>query len=162
MKKTRTMSSLMDKIDDVLSVTLEGIAPDYRSLAAAFFLSTPDEVTRVHQYYPEGHIVYYAVHFACDIHCDATLRDKLIADGFFNEQLEALLDVAKMDRVAGARLMPVFCTALTNADLLKLPVALQKKIRAHIEWQRNKDGFAITELSLNNIVVSPSCDVVPG
>lgn len=162
MKKARTISSLMDKIDNILSVTIESIVPDLRPLTAAFFLSTSDEVSRVHQHYPQGHMIYYALNAACNFHKDTALRDMYIADGFFNEQLEHFLGVAKKDRVAGARLMPVFCTALTNADMLKIPDALQKKIIAHIEWQRKKDGFAITELSLNNIVVAPASDVVPG
>ena len=159
--KTRTVSSLTPKVNDILTITLEGILPDLRPLSAAIFLSDPDEVIRIRQLYPADHIVHLAVKAACDFHRDAALRETYIDGGFFTEQLEHFLCTAKKNRDAGARLMPVFCTALTHAGELKIPTALQERILSHIEWQRMTDGFAITKLSQDEIIVVPADDVIP-
>ena len=161
MKKQRTIPELTPKVNDVLRVTLESVVPDLRPLSVALFLSTPDEVIRIRQTYPKGNVIYEALNAALAFHKDAALLEMYIADGFFNKQLEYILKVAKKNRMAGARLMPVFCTALTYAEELRIPAALQEKIIAHIEWQRRNDGFAIKELSLDKIVVVPADDVIP-
>lgn len=57
--------------------------------------------------------------------------------------------------------MPVFCQALREAEELKISAELQEKIIAHIEWQRDKDGFAISELSEENNHIVPADDVEP-
>ena len=160
MKNNRSMAVLTPKIKAVLSIALESIVPDLRPLVAALFLSSPDEETRIRKCYPAEHIIFYALNAACDFRKDENLRNSFIAAGFFNEQLEHLLAVAKMNRMAGARLMPIFCAALTDADMLKIPQELQDRILAHIEWQRQKDGFAITEMSRGNNVVVPADDVL--
>ena len=161
MKNVRTVTKLRHKVENIIDITLESIVPDLRALIAALFLSTPDECVRIRQYYPKEHLIYLALNTVEQFRKDTALRDMYIKDGFFNEQLEILLDVAKEDGDAGARLMPVFCMALNEADMLKLPKSLEKKIIAHIEWQRQKDGFAIKELSRSKIVVVPADDVLP-
>lgn len=159
MKKKRTMTTLTPKIEVVLSVALENIVPDLRPLVAALFLS-PDEEIRIRKCYPAEHTIFYALNGASDFRKDENLRNAFIEAGFFNEQFEYLLAVAKKNRMAGARLMPVFCAALSEADMLKIPQELQDRIIAHIEWQRQKDGFAITELSRDETVVVPADDVL--
>ena len=111
--------------------------------------------------YPGDHIIHFAVKGAVDFHRDEPLKNLYAADGFFAEQLEHILRVAKKDRLSGARLVPVLYRAVLEADSLDLPHGLKKKIEAHISWQCNKDGFAIIELSRSKSIVIAAKDVTP-
>lgn len=162
MKKTkRTISTLDPKVKEISSITLESVIPDLRPLMAALYLSLPDEFIRIRQLYPKGHIIHLAANTALDFHKDEKLRNLYIEDGFFAEQLEHILCVAKKNQVNGARLMPVFYHALIKADDLKLPCDLRKRIRDHMVWQRKKDGFIIAALSRERTVVIAADDVIP-
>ena len=78
---------------------------------------------------------------------------------FLAEQIELLLETAKKNRMAGARLMPVFCAALTYADELQVPKALQDDIIRHIEYQRQIDGFAIKDIDQDGVPVVAADDI---
>ena len=162
MKKTaRTTVSLEKKILEIMNIPLENIIPDARPLLAALLFSSPDECLRIRHDHPNDSLVDILINSVYAFRKDAVLRDLYIADGFFNEQLEYILHIAKKDRSSGARLMPIFCSALSNADDFKIPGDLQKKIITHINWQRKKDGFAILELSRDKTCVVPADDVIP-
>lgn len=160
MKNKRTIKSLKPMIDVVLSVTVEEVVPDdLRALAVALYLGRAKEVIRIHDTYPEDHIIHDAARVAVALHSDEEVRKTYIADGFFEEQLGLILDEAKKNRVAGARLMPIFCSALELADELMLSDDLQDGIIDHIEWQRNEDGFVIRDINGSEVDVVPADDV---
>lgn len=158
-KKVRTTASLTAKIEKARTVPLEDIIPDCRPLLVALILSSPDECLRIRQDHPGDALVDTLINYVHAFRSDNNLWNLYAEDGFFTEQLEYILAVAKKDRTAGARLMPVFCSALTDARHLKIPDALQSKIIDHINWQRRKDGFAIKELSFSKTLVVPADDV---
>ena len=157
----RKATVLNKKARNIATMTLESFVPDLRPLLAAVFLSTPDEVDRMRLDYFSEPAVQIMLNTVCDFHKDKNLLSMFIEDGFFSEQLEHFLNVAKKNCTAGARFMPVFFKALSMAETLKLSDDLQKRILAQIQWQRQKDGFVITELSSENITLYFAADVVP-
>ncbi len=152
---------LEPKVEEIASITLEEVIPDLRPLVAVLYLSLPDEFIRIRLCYPEDHIIHLATKGALDLHEDEALRKLFVDDGFFAEQLEHILFVAKKDRTAGARLMPVFYNAMLNADELKLPRGLCRRIREHMAWQRKMDGFLIAVLTRDRTEVLAASDVIP-
>lgn len=161
MKNTRTYETLNPMIHAVLSVTLEEAVPELRPLAVALYLSRGKEAIRIQRTYPKKHIIHEAVKAALAFHTDEALFKTYADDGFFAEQIELLLETAKKNRLAGARLMPVFCSALAQAEDLNLSEDLQMDIIKHIEWQRNEDGFAIRAIDAGLVDVVPADDVDP-
>ena len=157
----RTATMLNKKALNIATMTLESFIPDLRPLLAAVFLSTPDEIDRMRLDYPAEPAVQSMLNTVCEFHKDNHLLSMFVDDGFFSEQLEHFLKVAGKNRMAGARFMPVFFKALNMAATLKLSDELQKNILAQIQWQRQKDGFVITELSCENITLYFAPDVVP-
>lgn len=159
--KRRNISTITPKVRVVMSIPIESVVPNLRNLMVALYLSDPGEEVRIRELYADDNIVHHALNTVNKLRNDKELRDVFIDGGFFDEQLELLLDIAKKRVLAGSRLVPVFCQALREAEELKISAELQEKIIAHIEWQRDKDGFAISELSEENNHIVPADDVEP-
>ena len=112
MRTKRTVAVLDPKVKKIATVQLESVITDLRPLMAALYLSRPEEFVRIRESYPKESIIRLAAKTALDFHKDEALRTLYIEDGFFAEQLEHILCVAKGNRVAGARLMPIFYHAM--------------------------------------------------
>lgn len=155
----RTISNLDPMIQKILSLTLVDVVDECRSLLAALLLCNPDECTIIQAQYSKDAVIEFVLDSVGKFRSDDSLMALYINDGFFTEQLELLLETAKGNAIFGARLMPVFCAALTDAEVFKLPVKLERKIIRHIEWQRQHDGFAITEVCANSASIVYADDV---
>lgn len=154
--KNRNLSDFLPAIHTILAMTLVDVVDECRALLAALVLSDPDECVGIQRQNPDNQLVDVVVSNARLFRQDAALMTAYIKDGFFAEQLEALLRTARGSRVAGARLMPVFCTALNRSEELELPISLERKIMTQIERQRQRDGFAVTELSSKGASIVPA------
>lgn len=152
MKKIKNIS---EKIAAIINIPLENIVPDLRPLLAVLLLSPDVECTRLRMCHPDDQLVQILLENVKVFRNDEELFDLYAKDGFFAEQLNYMLSVARKNRKAGSRLMPVFCAALTDADQLNIPNALHQRIIKHIEKQLKLDGFAITVLEPGNIVIVP-------
>lgn len=139
----RKATELTERAYEVLELTLEGIIQIFNPLIVALYLSDVDEYERIYQMYPAGHDMYKVLDVVGVFYRDVEQRDEYVSNGFFNEQIEYLLSLAKENQVAGARLSPVFYIALHMAEELKIPNELQERIVAQLESQRQKDGFVI-------------------
>lgn len=156
----RTESNLKPRIREVLAIPLEEVVPHLRPLLAALLLSHPDEEKRMRLEWTGNQEIINFLNDVSLFRQDSSLMQSYIDDGFFVESTEYFLRASKKSLDAGARLMPVFCSLLSNADNLKIPVSLQNRVIHQIEWQKKKDGFAITALSCEKIKVHAAEDVL--
>lgn len=159
MNKNRSIPSLSARINNIIELTLEGLIPYVQPLAVAIYLSSSDEFTRIRQCYPGGHPIHQALDLVRAFCTDEAVFKLCCSSGFFARQLEEILLVAKSDLDAGTRLMPVLHKALSETEWLQIPADLKERIRQHMEWQCQKDGFAIISLTLDGTVVVPAEDV---
>lgn len=158
--KARTATKLTERAFEVLELTLEGIIKIINPLIVALYLSDVEEYKRIYEMYPSGHDIYKVLDAVRIFHTDIKQRDEYVKNGFFNEQIEHLLNLAKTNRDAGARLSPVFYIALHISEELKIPNELQDRIVAQLERQRRKDGFVIMGAS-ERITLYFAPDVIP-
>ena len=147
-------TDLTPKIISVIATPIEDIIPELRPLLAALLLSSPVETDRLHTLFKDDPMMQYFLQEVQHFRTDDMLFAMYADDGFFAEQLAHMLSVAKKNRRAASRLMPIFCRALNFLVEYNIPAELQQEIIKHIEEQRNLDGFAITELEPGNIVIS--------
>ena len=160
-KNVRTTSTLTPRVKQIVTTPLEVIVPHLRPLLAALLLSHPDEEDRMRFVWSGNQEIITFLKNVTLFRQDASLMQAYIDDGFFVEATEYFLRASKKSLDAGARLMPVFCTLLSNADHFKIPKPLKNRVLHQIEWQKKKDGFAITSLSRDCTEIHPADDVLP-
>ena len=153
MKKIHNLS---EKVTAIININLEDIVPHLRPLLAALLLSPDVECARIRMNNPDDKLVAVLLENVTLFRQDDNLFTAYAEDGYFVEQLNYMLSVAKKDRKAGSRLMPIFCTALNNTKRYNIPTALEMQIINHIEGQRKLDHFAITRLEPGNIEIVPA------
>lgn len=154
--KTITNEAISQMIQDTINVCFTDILPTARSLLATLLMSHDVECKRLQITHKDDKLIDVILNSIPQFRNDEALFRGYAENGFFAEQLEIMLKAAKKDLLAGRRLMPVFCNALTDADRYKIPDALQQRIIKHIKKQRKVDGFAITSLEPGNIEVVPA------
>lgn len=159
-KNVRTRSNLTPRVEQIIETRLEVVVPDLRPLLGALLLSHPDEEERMRLDWSNDQEILNFLNDVSHFRQNSSLLQAYIDDGFFVESTEYFLRASKKSLDAGARLMPVFCSLLSNADHLKIPVSLQNRVIHQIEWQKKKDGFAITALSRGNIEIHAAQDVL--
>lgn len=146
-------TELTAKIAAVIETPIEEIIPELCPLLAALLLSSNVEMARLHTLYKDAPMMQYFLQEVQDFATDEMLFKMYSDDGFFAEQLEYMLSVAKNDRRAASRLMPIFCRALNFVVEYNIPDDLRQKIIDHINDQLDYDGFAIRALDENIIDV---------
>lgn len=144
-------TELMDKIAAVIETPIEEIIPELRPLLAALLLSSHVEEVRLHSMYKDDPMMGFFLQQIQNFRADEMLFKMYADDGFFAEQLEHMLSVAKNDRRAASRLMPIFCKALNVVVEYNIPDELRQKIIIHINDQLDYDGFAIRNLEPDDI-----------
>lgn len=153
MKKIHNLS---EKVTAIININLEDIIPELRPLLAAMLMSPDVECQRLRMNHPDDKMIEYFLEQVALFRKDTKLFDLYAQDGYFVEQLQHMLSVARKNRKAASRLMPIFCTALNDKKRYNIPAALELKIINHIEGQRKRDHFAITRLEPGNIEIVPA------
>ncbi|MBR6790686.1 MAG: hypothetical protein IKM31_07455 [Oscillospiraceae bacterium] len=134
---------LSEKINSLLQNSLADIVPDARPLLAALILSSSDEYRILQAIYHSDPLINIIINNAKHFNLDKNLFKLYAKDGFFTEQLELMLAIAKSEPESGARLVPVFLSAIERAEELCLPAALVDRLHRYIERRRSMDGFII-------------------
>ena len=153
MKKIHNLS---EKVTAIININLEEIIPELRPLLAAMLMSPDVECQRLRINHPNDKLVEYFLEQVDLFRKDEKTFSLYAQDGYFAEQLQHMLYVARKNRKAAGRLMPIFCTALSDTDRYNIPAALEMQIINHIEGQRKLDHFAITRLEPGNIEIVPA------
>lgn len=153
MKKIHNLS---EKVTAIININLEEIIPDLRPLLAALLMSPDVECQRLRMNRPNDKLVDILLENVEFFRHDENAFSAYAKDGFFVEQLNYMLSVAKKNRKAAGRLMPIFRTALRDTKRFNIPTALELKIINHIESQRKQDRFAIIRLEPGNIEIVPA------
>ena len=146
-------NNLTAKVTAVIETPIEEIIPELRPLLVALLLSSNVEMTRLHTLYKDDPLMQYFLQEVQNFATDDMLFKMYADDGFFAEQLEHMLSVAKKDRRAASRLMPIFCKALNFVVEYNIPDDLRQNIIDHINDQLDYDGFAIRALDENIVDV---------
>lgn len=130
--------------ENIMTYTLEGLLREVEPLFTALYLSAPEESVAILERYPNNSEIRYIVNEVTLYHTDLKLLAKAVAAGFFEYEVTYLLKIATENQIAGARFIPIFCTALAHADELGLSDELRGKLYRHIEHRKKVDGFVIT------------------
>lgn len=157
----RTSSALTPIAENIMTYTLEGLIHEVEPLFTAVYLSSPDEALRLRHMYPDSEEIRYIVSEVFVYHTNMAVLARGVANGFFEYEVDYLLKIAKENRVAAARFIPIFCTALEHAEELGLSNDLQEKLKQHIDHQKDLDGFVIVYATKENLVLRFAKDVVP-
>ena len=115
-KYTRTATALSDKAKDIMTYSLEGLIREVEPMIAAVYLSCPEEATRLLMTYPQVPEFRYIVSEVAYYRKDMGALQKLIGTGFFEYEVNWLLNRAKKDTIASARFVPIF-TLLWNTQM---------------------------------------------
>ena len=159
-KHARTATALSDKAKDIMTYSLEGLIREVEPMIAAVYLSCPEEATRLLMTYPQVPEFRYIVSEVAYYREDMDARQKLIGTGFFEYEVNWLLNRAKKNAIASARFVPIFYTALEHADELRLSEKLCSDLKQHINLQKQKDGYVIMYASRENLTLYFAKDVI--
>lgn len=142
-KPHRTATAPTTVAEDVMSHTLEGLLREVQPLFTAVYLSPPEVAAHIFESYPDSAELKGIVNDAALYHQDSDRRKRIGSKGFFEFELRYLLQFGLDVPNAGARLVPIFFSALKHAVELGLTEDLQNDLRKFLELRRVRDGFVI-------------------
>mgnify|MGYP003292463619 CR=1 FL=1 len=158
---TRTITALTAVAEDVMSYTLEGFLREVQPLFTAVYLSPPEVAAHIWDFYPDSYELRNIVANAILYHKDMDRLKKIVSMGFFEYEVRYLLKFGMDVPTAGARLVPIFYTALEHAKELNLSDELQEDLVQYIELRRVRNGFTIVSATKENLVLHFAKDVIP-
>ena len=156
----RIVRKLTAAAENIMAYVLEGFIKEFDLLCVALLLSDPGEVKQFLARCDRADARYIAGEVEAFLE-DPEVFAKGVADGFFAYEIDRLLEIAKRDRIAGARFIPIFFAALLNARELALSDEVQEGIKQHIEEQKKLDGFIILSATDHKFALSYSNEVIP-
>lgn len=166
LKRNKTCMSTHDirrmtaAAEDIMAYAPEGFIKEFDLLCVALLLSDPSEVKQFLARCDRSDAHYIAGEVEALLE-DPKVFAKSVADGFFAYEIDRLLEIAKRDRIAGARFIPIFFSALLNARELALSDEQLEALKQHIEEQKKLDGFVILSATDQKFALSHSNEVVP-
>ena len=160
-KTNRTATALTTKAEEIMTCALEGLICEVQPLFTALYLSSPQEADRLRKTYPNSSEICNLVSDVILYHTDVDHLKKIVAKGFFEYELRCLLQLGMDVPIAGARLSPIFHTALDHAEELGLSEDLQDDVKQYLEICRVRDGFVIVSADSTNLVLHFAQDVIP-
>ena len=156
----RTATALTAKAKDIMKCNLEDLIYEPQTLFAALYLSPPEEADRLRKMYPNSPVLCTIVNDAIRYHSDTDHLKRIVDKGFFEYELRYLLKLGMDIPNAGARLTPIFHTALAHAEELGLSYELQDDVKQYLEICRVRDGFLIVSANSKNLVLYFAKDVI--
>lgn len=149
----REFNRRVNAVEEIMSYTLEGLIHEIKPLFTALYLSAIEETIEIWKRYPNNSEIKYIVGQVYLYHSDMKELARAVKKGFFEQEVRYLLNVASSNSIAGARFVPIFCTALEHAAELGLSAALCDDLNSHIKQQKRKDGFVITSTENGRLTI---------
>lgn len=137
------VSRLTAVAEYILTHTYENLVNEVDLLFTALFLDSPAETEAFLARNSDNLNARYTASEVLVYHKDPEVFARGVTNGFFNYEVGRLLKVAKQNRIAGARFIPIFITALLHACELGLSDEVKEALEQHIEYQKKLDGFVI-------------------
>lgn len=144
---------LNKKADEIAKLMVADVVKDVDLLTVALCVCSMREVSFTIRHAQEGDIRYRAAHKSLDICWVPELREKLIAEGYFEKNFRGLLNLSMMNSDAGCRLMPVFNEAVVAYKKLGISKKFKRELERFMEDKKEKDGFAITAITDDGRVI---------
>ena len=148
------MNEIKKLIDDlaaqaqkIAGISLDEVVDDVDLLTVALATSNLTVVARTLSFAKEGEKGYIAAHRALDIGWNPSIREALVAKGFFTEGLRGLLNLAEANPIAGSRLMPIFEEAVEIHKDLGIPKKLLRSLKTFVNDKLETDGFSIGNIN---------------
>lgn len=93
---------------------------------------------------------------ANDLHHGHRVMSQFASDGFFNRQLQLLLDIGRYNSDYGRKLVPVFAFAIEHKDELLLEVPLVDDIQRFLAMRDFVDGYTMISQTVDTCCIMPS------
>ena len=152
-KVIREFTRRTQAVQEIMSYTLEGLIREVEPLFTALYLSTPEESVGIWKRYPNNPDIKYIIGQVYLYHTDMKEFAKAVKAGFFEHEVRYLLNMTESNPIAGARFVPIFCTALEHSAELGVSVELCDDLTRHIRQQKQKDGFVITSTENGRLTI---------
>lgn len=140
-------------VQEIMSYTLEGLIHEIVPLFTALYLSAAEETVEIRKRYPDNPEIQYIVGEVYLYHTDMKELKRAVKKGFFEYEVRYLLNMTASNHIAGARFVPIFCTALEHSVELGLSAELCNDLTNHIKQQKRKDGFVITSTENGRLTI---------
>ena len=136
------------EVKRVLKIELNDIAEgNTLLLTSMLYGSNPMETHKILDFYSDDSDEMKAARICLALHSDAEFRYRARRLNFFTDNIKAMLNIAILNPLYGARLMPIFCAFATYADDHDVDDELKGEMIAVMEKLRAEMGFAITEIT---------------
>ena len=145
---SKTVKELEREVREILKIELEDIADENTLLLTAMLYgSDPMETHKIIDNYDGDAPEMTAARLCLALHKDAELRYRARLLDFFTDNIKAMINIALVNPLHGARMIPIFCTYATYAEDHDIDDELKGKMIAVMEKLRAEMGFAITEIT---------------
>ena len=153
----KTMEELFAELNrkalNIVNIMLADIILDVDFLTVALCAGNFGEIEKTIFMSDEGENGYIAAHRALDLGWKPEVREQRVQAGYFASGLRGLIDLAKQNPDAGSRLMPVFAEMVSDPEKYGLSTKLVHETVCYMEHIRQRDGFAIANITNDGKVV---------
>lgn len=135
-------TSIEDEANRIVELEFDSFVKNRDALCLAYYASHPCTSAKMLRL-PKGDYRRHAAETARVLHRKPARVQRLIAAGYFEDQLRVLLEIARKNPKHGAKLVQVFVCMLVHWMEYGLSEALAAELEAFIKMRVSHDGFLI-------------------
>ena len=135
-------TSVEDEANRIVEIDFDFFIKNRDALCLAYYASHPCTSAKMLRL-PKGDYRRHAAETARVLHRKPARVQRLIAAGYFEDQLRVLLEIARKNPKHGAKLVQVFVCMLVHWMEYGLSEALAAELEAFIKMRVSHDGFLI-------------------
>lgn len=135
-------TSVEDEANRIVEIDFDSFIKNRDALCLAFYASHPCTSAKMLRH-PKGDARRRAAETARTLHRKPARVRRLVAAGYFEDQLRALLEIARKNSDHGAKLAQVFVCMLIHWMEYGLSEALAAELKEFIDMRVSHDGFLI-------------------
>lgn len=145
-----------EKAQRIAAIRYDSFIQDSDALTVALYASHPSACAELLNL-PSDDPRKLAAETAKDLHFNPSHIPHLASTGYFNDQLRALLCIARNDPDHGSKLIQVFLTMLQHQDEHQLDGHLVGDIQRFLAMKDFTEGYLLIEQTDDEYIIMPSC-----